>query len=114
MYYEVFPQDGYIVIQNASPDGSILSLTKLRTTNMHKTSATNGIQSITPAEAVEATTLFSLSLGTELAPPVYPEKPDSTTDNEQSDTLPEIINPADTLKNFTDALFWDVKNWLDV
>ena len=112
MYYEVVPQDGYIVVQNGSTDGSVLSVTKLRTTNMLATVTTNGIQSITSEEAVEAVMTFSLSSDTQLAPPVYPEKPDSNTENKPSVILPEVINPADSLKTFTDRLFGDVKNWL--
>lgn len=112
MYYRVVPRDGYIVIQNGTDDGSVLSITKLRTTNMHATTAVSGIQSITSSEAVKAVNAFELSANIELAPSIYPEKPDLDSEYTTPFTPTETVNPATSLKEFTDQLFNDVKNWL--
>ena len=58
MYYRVTPIDGYIVIENGSSDGSILSVTKLRTTNYTEATAGNGILPVTADEAVEVMVEF--------------------------------------------------------
>ena len=59
MYYQVTPIDGYIVIENGSDDESILSVTKLRTTNYMDAASGDGILlPVTAAEAVEVMTEF--------------------------------------------------------
>ena len=53
------PIDGYIVIENGSEDESILSVTKLRTTNYMDASSGDGIlMPVTADEAVEVMVEF--------------------------------------------------------
>jgi len=75
MYYSVKPVDGYIVIQNTSTDGSVLSVTKLRTTNLTG-SAESGILPIGETEAVAQVQLFSAACDNreEFLPPVQREE----------------------------------------
>lgn len=58
MYYRVTPIDGYIVIQNGSEGGEILSLTRLRATNPEAVPENIGLLSVTVDEAIDTMMLF--------------------------------------------------------
>lgn len=118
MYYEVTPVDGYIVIQNGSDNDSVLSLTKLRTTNMYANSTDSGILEVSSEEAVSAVTTFTLRLKeNENRPPETEETPDTGNTEKDSEegreedvtNLPDI---ADKINAFANALFGDIRNWL--
>lgn len=59
MYYRVQPVDGYIVIQNGSDNGAVLSITNLRTTNSTAPAANGGVLNLNATEAVEAVSVFA-------------------------------------------------------
>ena len=69
MYYQVTPIEGYIVIENASTGNEILSITKLRTTNLTEPAINGGILPVTQQEAVMMMARFALRMN----PPVYEE-----------------------------------------
>ena len=106
MYYAVKPIDGYIVIQNASTDGALLALTKLRTTNINGYAVDAGIEKVQAEEAVQAVYAFRNAL----------ENPSVPTEQE----IPDPVYPsvADLLleknKRLTQTLFADVRTWLQV
>ena len=106
MYYAVKPINGYIVIQNASTDGALLALTKLRTTNVNGYAVDAGIESVQAKEAVQAVYAFRKAL----------ENPSDPPEQE----IPDPVYPsvADLLlerhKRLTQILFTDVRTWLQV
>jgi hypothetical protein len=106
LYYAVKPINGYIVIQNASTDGALLALTKLRTTNVNGYAVDAGIENVQAEEAVQAVYAFRKALENPSVPP------------EQE--IPDPIYPsvADLLlerhKRLTQILFADVRTWLQV
>ena len=104
MYYAVKPINGYIVIQNASTDGALLALTKLRTTNVNGYAVDAGIESVQAKEAVQAVYAFRKALENPSAPP------------EQEIPDPVYPSVADLLlerhKRLTQILFADVRTWL--
>ena len=69
MYYQVTPIEGYIVIENASTDGGILSITQLRTTNLTEAVVDGGILPVTKQEAVMMMAKFALRIN----PPIMEE-----------------------------------------
>ena len=69
MYYQVTPIEGYIVIENASTGNEILSITKLRTTNLIEPAINGGILPVTQQEAVMTMARFALRMN----PPAYEE-----------------------------------------
>ncbi|MBR5233771.1 MAG: InlB B-repeat-containing protein [Clostridia bacterium] len=76
MYYEITPIDGYIVIENASDNNSVLSLTKLRVTNVYNTVDEDcGILPAVAEEAVMFMSAFALRMR-----PAEPEIPEEDTD----------------------------------
>ena len=79
MYYQVTPVEGYIVIENASSEEEILSITKLRTTNLSKAVTDGGILPVTQQEAVMMMARFALRMN----PPVY-EEPEVDQPEEQA------------------------------
>lgn len=105
LYYAVKPIDGYIVIQNASTDGALLALTKLRTTNVNGYTVDAGIENVQAEDAVQAVYAFREALENPTAPP---------------EEIPDPVYPsvADLLleKNnrLTQSLFADVRTWLQV
>ena len=82
MYYQVTPVEGYIVIENASIGEEILSITKLRTTNLSKVVTDGGILPVTPQEAVMMMARFALRMN----PPVYEEPEDNKVQNQVPET----------------------------
>ena len=102
LYYEVTPIGEYIVIQNASEDGALLSLTKLRTTNMYASTANSGVLPITEEEALLAVAAFDLAL--------------EEVQQEQAE-LDANLGMAETIleqnKQNARALFTTVRTWLD-
>ena len=106
LYYAVKPINGYIVIQNASADGALLALTKLRTTNVNGYMVDAGIENVQAEEAVQAVYDFRNALENPSVPPVE-EMPD-----------PVYPSVADLLlekhQRMTQSLFTDVRTWLQV
>jgi hypothetical protein len=104
MYYAVKPINGYIVIQNASTDGALLALTKLRTTNVNGYAIDAGIENVKAEEAVQAVYAFREAL----------ENPSAPTEQE----IPDPVYPsvAELLlkkhEKMTQSLFTDVRTWL--
>ena len=104
MYYAVKPVNGYIVIQNASADGALLALTKLRTTNVNGYAVDAGIENVQAEEAVRAVYAFRKVLENPTAPPV--------------EELPAPMYPSvaelllEKNKRLTQILFADVRKWL--
>lgn len=117
MYYEVTPINGYIVIQNGSDDDSVLSVTKLRTTNMHASSAESGIEKINDDEAVSLMSEFSLKIKDyENSLPITPEKPDEETSKPDSPSeenkKPDTENNTQDINSLAQILFGDIRKWL--
>ena len=103
LYYEVTPLDGYIVIQNASQDGALLSLTKLRTTNMYAVSANSGVLPIQEEEVMAVMAYFDGRIA-ESNVEVEPEP-------EQPSTVPEL-ETIEKNKLMASRLFATVQTWL--
>jgi hypothetical protein len=104
LYYAVKPINGYIVIQNASTDGALLALTKLRTTNVNGYAVDAGIEIVQAEEAVQAVYAFREAL----------ENPSAPTEQETPD--PVYPSVAELLlkkhEKMTQSLFTDVRTWL--
>ena len=103
MYYRVTPIDGYIVIQNGSTDGSILSITNLRTTNHYKAIADGGVMQITKKTAL----MFMSKFMEELA-----NVNDDNSGQAVEKTQPE--ESAEKINEMTQELFGSVRTWLQV
>lgn len=102
MYYQVTPIDGYIVIQNGANNDSVLSVTKLRTTNMDHIVEDGGILPVTQDEVVDVMTTFSRRLMM----------------NQTGETTEEgLILPVDpvmeSFRQFLRTLFSDVRAWMN-
>lgn len=96
LYYQVTPEDGYIIIGNNEGSQGILSLTKLCTTNPNGPVDGGGVVDIQSAEAVMAMSAFSLRLS---APkPEPPQEPE-----EQLPTEADLTAAV---------LFADIRQWL--
>lgn len=80
-YYALTPdEEGYVVISNASPEGSgsVLSITKLRKTNPDEFSADSGILPVVPMGALQRVAMFAMRPVVQpepLLPPVDPDVP---------------------------------------
>lgn len=101
LYYRVTPVNGYIVIQNGSKDGAILSVTNLRTTNLYEPVDGVGVLQIQADEAVEFMSVFTKMLHEEEELIPQPEEPL---------TLPQ--QQAAKVEALGAALFEDVRTWL--
>ncbi len=101
MYYEVVPIDGYLVIQNASENGALLALTKLKTTNLTEKITTNGVLPVVAKYAVRTMELFDLALEEAKNKPVETPVPEVTVD------------PLVLYQQRTDQLFEEVRSWLE-
>lgn len=100
MYYEVTPIEGYIVIENASTGDEILSITKLRTTNLTEPAINSGILPVTQQEAVTMMARFALRMN----PPVYEEPEDEELGGkEPEDQKPVEKNPEENLQEKPDS-----------
>ena len=97
MYYQVTPVEGYIVIENASKGEEILSITKLRTTNLSKVVTDGGILPVTPQEAVMMMARFALRMN----PPVYEEPEDNKVQNQAPETDVEHLPENTTIMQQT-------------
>lgn len=106
MYYRINPVDGYIVIQNGNTDGAILSVTNLRTTNMHQPIENGGVVPTAPQAAVMMMRSFSMRLLEQENDP----NPDEPT--EEATKSPVQIHTEETLA-FASTLFLSVRQWLD-
>ena len=102
LYYQVVPVDGYIVIQNGSDNEELLSITKLRTTNLNAPAEQGGILGLTAKEAVTRARTFAAFVA---KPAQLPQAPEV-----------EILQPqqqADAITQLTKNLFSAVRQWLD-
>ena len=101
MYYEVVPIDGYIVIQNASENGALLALTKLKTTNLTEKITSNGVLPVVAKYAVWAMERFDLAL--------------EEAKNKPAETpTPEVsVDPFALYQQQTNQLFEEVRSWLE-
>ena len=101
MYYEVVPIDGYIVIQNASEDGALLALTKLKTTNLTEKITSNGVLPVVAQNALWAMERFDVALEE------AKNKPEETP-------TPEVtVDPFVLHQQQTNQLFNGVRSWLE-
>lgn len=91
MYYEVTPIEGYIVIENASTGDEILSLTKLRTTNLAEHVTDGGVLPVTKQEAVMMMARFALRMN----PPVYEEPEEIEPEKTETEKPKTDINSPD-------------------
>ena len=100
MYYQVTPINGYIVIQNGCEGDEILSITNLRTTNLTAPVDGGGILPVAEEEVLETMEMFTAYL---LSRP-------------EEEPIPEVVPPVEeetmTNEQLTDALFADVRVWL--
>ena len=98
LYYRVTPIDGYIVIQNGATDDSVLSVTKLRATNLNGAVVNGGILPVQQEEAVAMMTAFSRRL------------------MQNGSAEGEVVEPIDPtvqlFRDFLRVLFGDVRAWL--
>ena len=98
LYYRVTPIDGYIVIQNGATNESVLSVTKLRATNLNGEVVNGGILPVQQEEAMEMMTTFSRRL------------------MQNGNTEGEVVEPIDPtvqlFRDFLRILFGDVRAWL--
>lgn len=100
MYYEVTPIEGYIVIENASTGNEILSITKLRTTNLTEPVINGGILPVTQQEAVMMMARFALRMN----PPVYEEPEDEELGGkEPEEQKPVEKNPEENVQEKPDS-----------
>ena len=100
LYYKVQPVNGYIVITNASADGSgnLLSLTKLRATNASGQPVNGGVLYVSAQEALEMTAAFMEALYA--APEVPPQPPVESEQDLQHREQMEV-------------LYVDIRKWLE-
>ena len=106
MYYQVTPVDGYIVIQNGNTDDAILSITNLRTTNLIAPPKNGGILNLTETEAVQIVEAFSAYMS---------DLPEKEPDEPQEEVvLPDPQQQAQTNQALANALFADVRQWLEI
>lgn len=111
MYYQVTPIDGYIVIENASENGELLSITKLRTTSLDKPATKGGVLPITEEQAL----MFMSRFATMRNEPENPDNEQSGTPDSPPPSAPEpSVNEqlAAQLKAFVEMLFGSMRSWL--
>ncbi len=101
LYYRVTPMDGYIVIQNGATDHSVLSITKIRATNLTGAVKNGGILPVQQEEAIEVMTTFSRRL--------MQNDGDTVTD---SGLVAPIDPTVENFRKFLRALFGSVRAWL--
>ena len=100
MYYQVTPVDGYIVIQNGASNDSVLSITKLRTTNQNGIVKDGGLLPVTSEEVVNVMTTFSRRLM-------------NNTSGEMQGSLALPVDPImESFRQFLRTLFSDVRAWM--
>ena len=102
LYYQVTPLNGYIVIQNGSTDGGLLSITNLRTTNLNAPAQDGGILPVAQQEAVRMMSSFSAKLLENQ------NKPQPSTPTETGTAL----SPTENLLLLASNLFTSVRRWL--
>ena len=106
MYYQVTPVDGYIVIQNAGTDGGILSITKLRTTNLTAPAENGGILPLTQQEAVTLVEKFARYMAN------LPQQDPEETPDTPEQIYPSAQEQANANRQIANALFAAVRQWL--
>ena len=100
MYYQITPIEGYIVIENASEGEEVLSITKLRTTNLMGPAIDSGVLPVTQQEAVMMMARFALRMN----PPVYGEPEDEELGGkEPEEQKPVEKNPEENVQEKPDS-----------
>ena len=108
MYYEITPVDGYIVIENASDNDAVLSLTKLRATNVYNVVDDDcGILPAIAEEAVAVMTTFAMRMRPSV-PETPEEQPEVSEDIPSQDDSGSQENPEPDNKN--EGSFSFIKN----
>lgn len=107
LYYQVTPVGGYIVIQNGNTDDAVLSITKLRTTNLDQPDEDGGILPVTPKKAVQLMSEF-----TEYLQEKEEEEALMPPEEEEEVTTVSAIAQAEENLQMTNALFRTVRKWL--
>ena len=93
--------DGYIVIQNGADNESVLSVTKLRATNMYTSVMNCGVLPVTEEEVVSVMTTFSRRL--------MMNEADVETENGLALPVDPIM---ESFRQFLRTLFSDVRAWM--
>jgi hypothetical protein len=107
MYYQVTPINGYIVIQNGGAEGTVLSITNLRTTNLNDVVGNSGVLQLKQEDAIGVANEFAvLMMNREEEQPLPP-----VTEPEEEFPSPEEQAQANT--ELANALFTSVRHWLD-
>ena len=100
LYYQVTPVDGYIVIQNGASNNSVLSVTKLRATNMYTSVMNCGVLPVTEEEVVSVMSTFSRRLM-------------ANADVETENGLALPVDPImESFRQFLRTLFSDIRAWM--
>ncbi len=110
MYYQVTPVNGYIVIQNADVpenEGRILSITKLRTTNLTAPVENGGIIPVAEAEVLEQMANFSEYMLT------LPEEDKNQSQGSEEGKTPSLQEQTDAILAMSSELFTSVRQWLE-
>ena len=105
LYYQVTPVGGYIVIQNGSTNGALLSITNLRTTNLTQVAKDGGVLPVTKQEAVQTVAGFANYLANKPAEEELPSQPE--------EQLPSAEEQAQANQQQATALFTTVRRWLE-
>ena len=111
LYYRVTPIDGYIVIQNASESG-LLSITRLRTTNLTKPAEKGGVLPVTRQQVLTAMEKFEFLL----AQPT-PEQPEQQPQTQPVQPAPETGPSAgelllQSMDQLALEIFKSIRSWL--
>lgn len=100
LYYQITPVDGYIVIQNGASNDSVLSVTKLRATNMYTSVMNCGVLPVNEEEVVSVMTAFSRRLM-------------ANADVETENGLALPVDPImESFRQFLRTLFSDIRAWM--
>lgn len=114
LYYQVTPVDGYIVIRNAPESKGILSVTRLRTTNLTQPVDNGGVLPVTQQQVLSMMQTFDLLLA---QPEETPEQPPVVTPVQPPQPAPEqgpsagelLLQKMDQLAL---EIFGSVRSWL--
>ena len=107
MYYQIKPVDGYIVIQNGNQDEAILSITKLRTTNLYQVVENGGVELVAAQEAVDMMTRF-----TKLMRERPQQEPEQVQPEVPEETRPSPQQQAEANLLFAKQLLEAVRKWM--
>ncbi len=107
MYYRVTPVDGYIVIQNGGAEGTILSITNLRTTNLTGPVSNGGVLQLAQEEAVQVVNDYAEYI---LA---RQEELENELPTEPEAEIPSADEQAQNNIALANTLFASVRQWMD-